>query len=422
MRSRPQPPGQALKHVLPCGLRLMTDVSSSGTGTLGVALFVGVGSRNEPLADSGLAHLLEHLTCRNDGVADASLLAAGGFHNAVTQPDYTAYYSLCGSEALPDVLARERRRFDPPQMGEDELARERAIVSGEIGDAVHGQVLGGFPWFWLAEAAFQVPEHAHNGYGDLTSLARVTPSSAVAFHREHYRPDNSLLVVCGDADAVAVERAAARAFDDLARFGSPTLLRTPREEPDLVEDRTSGTHDGAAEALRGTAVAWRAPLPTEGAVFLAHVVLADILASDTGGVLEELLPNALDVGAYLGLFGNPLEMSAPVPWIVDVVHRADLTHRQILAAARAALDLVATGRYDRNVVRQVAGRLSTQLWRTQDDVLGGLLANGALEFLHGLGGGLPSIAQDIVAVTPADCEQAARVLSQQHVAVLRRCG
>ena len=125
--------------ILPNGMRVVTDrVDTVQTASLGV--WVGAGTRNEPQAINGVAHLLEHMAFKGTNRRSAVDIAreiedVGGQINAYTSREHTAYYAkvLHGDAPLAmDILADilQDSTFDP-----EELARERAVVLQEIGQS-----------------------------------------------------------------------------------------------------------------------------------------------------------------------------------------------------------------------------------------------------------------------------------------------
>ena len=97
---------------LSCGMRVVTDtVDTVETASLGV--WVGAGTRNEPQAINGVAHLLEHMAFKGTSRRSAVDIAreiedVGGQINAYTSREHTAYYAkvLHGDAPLAmDILA-----------------------------------------------------------------------------------------------------------------------------------------------------------------------------------------------------------------------------------------------------------------------------------------------------------------------------
>jgi predicted Zn-dependent peptidase len=121
------------------GFRVATDrMDSVETTSLGV--WAGVGTRNEPAEHNGVAHLLEHMAFKGTRRRSARDIVVeiedvGGFLNAYTGREQTAYYAKVLADDMPlvvDILADilQNSIFDA-----EELSRERAVVLQEIGQA-----------------------------------------------------------------------------------------------------------------------------------------------------------------------------------------------------------------------------------------------------------------------------------------------
>jgi predicted Zn-dependent peptidase len=125
--------------VLDNGLTIASD-SMDEVETVSLGVWVGVGTRHEPGAVNGVAHLLEHMAFKGTKRRSAEdiaeeIEAVGGQVNAYTGREATAYYVKLLAGDLPlavDILADilQHSVFD-----ETELARERAVVLQEIGQA-----------------------------------------------------------------------------------------------------------------------------------------------------------------------------------------------------------------------------------------------------------------------------------------------
>jgi predicted Zn-dependent peptidase len=121
------------------GLTVASDrMSGVESATLGV--WVAAGARHEPEPVNGIAHLLEHMAFKGTGRRSAQLIAeeieaVGGYLNAYTTREYTAYYARILAEDVPlaaDILGDilQHSTFE-----ETELERERAVILQEIGQA-----------------------------------------------------------------------------------------------------------------------------------------------------------------------------------------------------------------------------------------------------------------------------------------------
>jgi predicted Zn-dependent peptidase len=124
---------------LPNGIRVVTDTMDS-VETASVGVWVGSGTRHEPAEINGVAHLLEHMAFKGTHRRSAPEIVreiedVGGHINAYTSREQTAYYAKVLKDDTPlafDILADilQNSVFNP-----EELARERAVVLQEIGQA-----------------------------------------------------------------------------------------------------------------------------------------------------------------------------------------------------------------------------------------------------------------------------------------------
>src|SRR5215831_4508070 len=121
------------------GLTVATD-AMDGVETAAVGVWVGVGTRHETAAINGIAHLLEHMAFKGTERRSArdiaeEIEAVGGYLNAYTTREHTAYYARVLADHVPlaiDILADilQHSTFEAA-----ELERERTVILQEIGQA-----------------------------------------------------------------------------------------------------------------------------------------------------------------------------------------------------------------------------------------------------------------------------------------------
>src|SRR5204863_3091669 len=95
----PQSPptsGTVTRSVLPSGIRLLTE-RIPHVRTVAVGIWVGVGSRYEPVEQHGISHFLEHLFFKGTATRSALEIAQavddiGGQMNALTDREQTVLY------------------------------------------------------------------------------------------------------------------------------------------------------------------------------------------------------------------------------------------------------------------------------------------------------------------------------------------
>jgi zinc protease len=192
-------------------------------------VWVRVGSGDETDAESGIAHVHEHMLFKGTkrrGVGDIAreVEGSGGSINAYTSFDQTVYYCVMASRYFDvgiDVLADavQNSTFDP-----EELAREEEVVLEEIkrGEDSPGTKLSRA----IFETAYRVHPYRRPIIGTEAHVRSFTREMITDFYRRWYVPNNMVVVAVGDFDA----REALAAID--LRFGAaPPGNALPRRRP-----------------------------------------------------------------------------------------------------------------------------------------------------------------------------------------------
>ena len=121
------------------GLTVASD-HMAAVETVSLGVWVGVGTRHEPAAINGVAHLLEHMAFKGTDRRSAydiarEIEAVGGHLNAYTSRESTAYYARVLAEDAPLAVDIIGDIMQNPTFDNEELSRERAVVLQEIGQA-----------------------------------------------------------------------------------------------------------------------------------------------------------------------------------------------------------------------------------------------------------------------------------------------
>ncbi|MGY6535788.1 MAG: M16 family metallopeptidase [Pararhodobacter sp.] len=205
-----------------------------------------VGSADDPVGLSGMAHYVEHLMfmateTREEGTFDATLRAQGARYNAFTSYDFTAYYQRLAVDRLEMAMELEADRMANLRIDLSTWERERSVILEE-----RGQVLESNPQRVLAEqmraALFRHHPYGIHPLGWRHEMERLDAESAEAFYRQHYAPNNAILIVAGAVHADDVREMAERHFGPIP--ANTTLV--PRErlaEPPQLAERRIILHD-----------------------------------------------------------------------------------------------------------------------------------------------------------------------------------
>lgn len=160
-----------------------------------------VGSRNERPGITGVSHLVEHMQFKGTprfpaGVHFKAISRDGGYCNAMTWLDFTAYYETMPAGTIDLALCLEADRMVHSPFDVDEFESERTVVISERqGDENE-------PTFRLAEeveaAAFRVHPYHHEVIGHMADLETMTRADVYQHYRTHYVPGNAVLAMAGD--------------------------------------------------------------------------------------------------------------------------------------------------------------------------------------------------------------------------------
>ena len=123
----------------PDGLTVASD-AMPGVETVSLGVWVKAGTRHETAAVNGIAHLLEHMAFKGTERRSAYAIAeeiedVGGYLNACTSRESTAYYSKVLADDLALAVDIVADILQYPTFDEQELVREREVVLQEIGQA-----------------------------------------------------------------------------------------------------------------------------------------------------------------------------------------------------------------------------------------------------------------------------------------------
>ncbi|UYN94397.1 MAG: insulinase family protein [Enhydrobacter sp.] len=202
----------AESFVLGNGLQVVV-LSSSRAPIVNQLVVYKVGSADETLGRTGIAHFLEHMMFKGTaavGPNEFSRLVSrhGGRSNAYTSFDSTGYHQTIAADRLELIMRMEADRMTNLRILEKEVTPERQVVLEErrtrvdnvpgalLGEAVREQLFGhGRP--------YGMPVI---GYVD--DIRRLGVNELMAFYRRHYSPNNAVLIVAGDATVESVRKLA----------------------------------------------------------------------------------------------------------------------------------------------------------------------------------------------------------------------
>lgn len=205
------------RFVLANGLRVLVHEDHS-TPMAVANIMYDVGARDENPAQTGFAHLFEHLMFGgsiNIPDYDEPLQRAGGENNAYTTNDLTNYYCQLPAENIETAFWLESDRMMSLAFGEKSLAVQRKVVCEEFKEHYINKPYGDV-WHKMRELAYTKHPYRWMTIGkELSHVENARIEDVRAFFFKHYRPVNAILVVAGHVETENIKRLAEKWFGDI---------------------------------------------------------------------------------------------------------------------------------------------------------------------------------------------------------------
>ncbi|WP_458789902.1 M16 family metallopeptidase [Yoonia sp. MH D7] len=215
-------------HTLSNGFRIVTE-NMPGLKSASIGVWVDVGGRHERLEQNGIAHFLEHMAFKGTKSRTALQIAeaiedVGGFLNAYTSRENTAYYARVLQEDVPlalDVIADilMNSTFEP-----SDIELERGVILQEIGQA--NDTPDDIIFDWLQEIAYPDQAIGRPILGPAERVQTFMRDDLTAFVGEHYGPGQMILAAAGGIDHDKIVMQAEALFGHLSPvIRDPKLLQ-----------------------------------------------------------------------------------------------------------------------------------------------------------------------------------------------------
>ncbi|WP_346316994.1 pitrilysin family protein [Chitinophaga sp. YIM B06452] len=206
-----------------------------------VNVMYDVGARDEDPAQTGFAHLFEHLMFGgsvNIPEYDEPLQMAGGENNAYTTNDLTNYYIELPAENLETAFWLESDRMLSLAFSEKSLEVQRKVVTEEFKEHYINKPYGDV-WHKMRELAYSRHPYRWMTIGrELAHIEQAKLDDVKSFFFRHYRPINAILVVAGKVTTAQVKTLAEKWFGDIPsgeRYVRNLPVEPPQQESHLLE-------------------------------------------------------------------------------------------------------------------------------------------------------------------------------------------
>ncbi len=222
------------RFTLPNGLKLIV-LEDASSPTFAYQTWFRVGSRDENVGYTGLAHLFEHMMFKGtknlpEGQLDRVLEQAGAEgENAFTSRDYTAYVQELPKDKLDLIVKLESDRMVNLIVNEKSFKTEREVVQNERRFRNENSP-DGLMYQEIFGVAFNTHSYRWPVIGYEADLARMSAKDAEEFYRSYYAPNHATVVVVGDVKSADVLAAVTKAYGKLEAKATPEK-KIPAEPP-----------------------------------------------------------------------------------------------------------------------------------------------------------------------------------------------
>lgn len=280
-------------------------------------LWYKVGSADEPVGASGVAHFLEHLLFKatdklESGEFSATVAANGGSDNAFTSYDYTAYFQRIAADRLELMMDMESNRMNNLRITAADVETERQVVIEERNQRTENNANA------LAREQFRAALYQNHRYGVPIigwrhELDQLDMDDLIDFYELYYSPNNAILVVAGDVEPEEVLALAEKYYGVIpAEENLPERVR-PQEPPQRAERRITYVDPRVSQpyVTRSYLAPERDPGAQEEAaalVYLAELLGGSPFTSALGEALQFDTQTAVYTSA--GYSGSSLDVSS----------------------------------------------------------------------------------------------------------------
>ncbi len=201
------------------GLQIVVIPLKNSTNVISTDIFYKVGSRNEVMGKTGIAHMLEHMNFKstknlNAGEFDKEVKSIGGVNNASTSFDYTHYYIKSSTQNLGKSLELYAELMQNLKLKDKEFQPERDVVAEERRWRTENPPLG-YLYFAMFNNAYVYHPYHWTPIGFMNDIQTWTIDDIKKFHKTYYQPNNAILMVTGDVDPDEVFKKAIKEFGNI---------------------------------------------------------------------------------------------------------------------------------------------------------------------------------------------------------------
>jgi predicted Zn-dependent peptidase len=388
------------------GLQITVIPMENGSGVISTDIFYKVGSRDEILGKTGIAHMLEHMNFKStknlcEGEFDRIVKSHGGINNASTGFDYTHYFIKSSASNLSMSLDLYAELMQNLNLTDEEFQKERDVVAEERRWRTDNNPIG-YLYFRLFNTHYVSHSYHWTPIGFMEDILSWNIEDIREFHTRFYRPDNAVLIVSGDIDPNVVFTEAERQFGSIENpqtKNSCSLIETniPRE-PAVDGSRRIELHRENNEA-ETIAIVYSIPdFSHEDQVALSAI--SELLSAGKSGWLPQELVSKQRIANQV--YGYNMELSDPGVFLLLAVANPGIEAEQLETALLEQIERIKNSTVSQAELDKVKINTKLDFIHTLEsssslsDLYGGYLIRGDLKPLLEYEENLDKITPEVI--------------------------
>ena len=296
------------------GMQIVVIPMDNDSGVITTDIYYKVGSRNEVLGKSGMAHMLEHLSFKStkklkEGEFDTIVKGRGGVNNASTGFDQTHYYIKTASKNLALSLDLFSELMHNLKLTDEEFQKERDVVAEERRLRTDNNPMG-YLYFRVFNTHFTYHPYHWLPIGFMEDILSWKIEDIRDFYKRYYQPNNAILVVAGDVKPQEVFTQEQKYFGNIKN--EHTVPKVTAVEPKVDGAKRAILHK---ESNQVDTIAITYAIPNyEHEDQVALSAISHILSSGKSSRFEKTLVN--DKKLVNQIYGYNMELADPGVFLV----------------------------------------------------------------------------------------------------------
>ena len=236
MKKPPYRTREIERHVLANGIRVVTE-KMPHVRSVSVGVWIGTGSREESLEQTGISHFIEHMVFKGTKNRSAEEIARsvdsiGGGLDAFTSKELVSYNVKVLDEHLPEAFDVVCDLVHNPLFDPKDIEKEKGVILEELKMEVDN------PEYLIHElfASRFWKGHAlgRSILGTKQTIRSFNRDTVEKYYRHYYSPSNILITAAGNVSHRRLTGLVEKQLGDLKRGPKPAAPASPRPHAPMI--------------------------------------------------------------------------------------------------------------------------------------------------------------------------------------------